>query len=185
MIYIVGLGNPGEEYAKTRHNTGRLALGAFIKTHDIILLPDKKSNSLLGKGKIQAKLFEVIFPETFMNNSGKSVVYFVKSKLGAKNMVVIQDDVDLPLGKFKVSFARGSGGHKGVESIMRALKTNKFLRIRVGVSPATPKGKIKKPTTEKMNSFITSPFKPAEMDEIVKIGKKIARVLEIFITATI
>ena len=164
MIYIVGL-----------------ALQNFLKNNEVELAYEKKSNSLRGKGKIDIHPFEIIFPETFMNNSGKSVAYFVKSKLGAKNLVVIQDDIDLPLGKIKISFARGSGGHKGIESIVRAIKTNEFLRIRVGISPKTPKGKTKKPGADKMNGFIVGAFKPTELEEITKIGKKITSVLEMFV----
>lgn len=181
MYYIVGLGNPGAEYQSSRHNTGRIVLADFLKKRKIELASDKKLKALTGKGEYDSKKFIVVFPETFMNNSGKSVACFIKSKLGAKNLVVIHDDVDLPLGKFKISFGRGSGGHKGVESIMRALKTNEFLRIRVGVSPSTTKGKLKKPTVEKMNDFILGSFKPAETDETTKVSKKVSQVLEIFI----
>ena len=84
-----------------------------------------------------------------MNNSGKSLFPLIKSKKTAEQLVVVYDDLDLPLGTLKVSFNRGSGGHRGLDSIIKALKTREFTRIRIGTSSATPSGKIKKPIGEK------------------------------------
>lgn len=178
MKYIVGLGNPGEEYAKTRHNAGRLAVQNFLKNNNVEMAYEKKSNSLRGAGKLGKANFEIIFPETFMNNSGKSVAYFIKSKKSATEMVIVHDDVDLPLGKIKLSFGRGSGGHKGVESIIRALKTNEFLRVRIGVSKSGTKGKVKKPEADKMNDFIVGNFKKEELDGLKKVEKRVSEILE-------
>jgi PTH1 family peptidyl-tRNA hydrolase len=106
----------------------------------------------------------------------------VKSVKAAEKMVVVYDDLDLPLGVIKVSFDRGSGGHKGIESVMRAVKTKKFLRIRVGISGATPKGKLKKPLGEsKVEKHILGKFTPNEITVLKKLTKKIEETLLVWV----
>ena len=112
MYTIIGLGNPGVEYEKTRHNTGKMAVDA------------------LESKNVKAKY---IHQDTFMNKSGSAVAKVVKSKKAAEKLIVIYDDLDLPLGTMKISFNRGSGGHKGLESVVRAVKTKEFIRIRIGI----------------------------------------------------
>jgi len=177
---IVGLGNPGEEYQGTRHNTGRSALEFFAKQMQFgDWKEDKKSKAHIASGMIGKTAVVLVAPDTFMNKSGSAVVRYVKSQKAAERMVIIYDDLDLPIGGLKLSFNRGSGGHRGVESIMRAVKTKKFTRVRVGVSPATAGGKLKKPQGEKeVVAFILSKFKPSETDEMKKIFKKVAGALE-------
>lgn len=179
MYYIVGLGNPGEEYKLSRHNTGRIVLAEFIKTQKI-KEPEfnKKLNALVAEGKIKKENFQIIMPEIYMNNSGKSLRGLITSKKKAENLIVVHDDLDLPLGRFKISFASGSAGHKGVESVIRAVKTKGFIRIKVGISSATPKGKIKKPEVKKVIAHILGNFKSKEMDILKKISKKISLALE-------
>ena len=176
---IVGLGNPGGEYENTRHNTGRIALEYFAKKNDAEeWREDKKSDATVTKiGKTV-----LVLPNTFMNNSGSSVVKYIKSVKAAENLVVVYDDMDLPVGKIKISFDRGSGGHKGIESITRAVKTQKFVRIRVGVSPTTPSGKMKKPSGEKeVIAFILGKFKPSEEDALKKMWKTVSDALNMII----
>lgn len=154
MYIIVGLGNPKEEYALTRHNAGRMAA-------------DFVSEKVSG--------VKVFVPDTFMNKTGGAVAKVVKSKKAAEKLVVIYDDLDLPLGTLKISYNRSSGGHRGVESIIKALKTEEFIRIRIGVSPTTPSGKLKKPKGEaEVEKFILSDFKKPEMEILKKMFKKIA-----------
>ena len=146
MSYVfVGLGNPGEEYKETRHNTGRMLLESFGKSVGAQWKEDKKLNSLVSKAKIGKTPVTLLLPNTFMNNSGKAVKSLVTSQKAGEKTVVIYDDLDLPFGTVKISFNKSSGGHKGLESIIKALKTEKFVRIRVGISPVTSSGKIKKP----------------------------------------
>lgn len=165
MKLVVGLGNPGKEYENTRHNTGWIMVG----------LVEKKLNI---KDKI-----EFIFPDKFMNNSGKVVASLIKSKKDLKNLVVIYDDIDLPLGKMKISFNRSSGGHNGLGSIIKALKSEEFIRIRIGTSPATPSGKIRKPKGEKnVLKFLLGEYKKNELDELKKLSKKVAQALEVIFT---
>jgi peptidyl-tRNA hydrolase, PTH1 family len=173
MYTIVGLGNPGEEYRESRHNTGRMVASFIAKKADIDLLPNKKLSAQYGKGEIEGESVQVILPDTFMNKSGKSVSEVIKSKKAAEKLIVIYDDLDLPVGKMKISFNRSSGGHKGLESIIRALKTEAFIRIRIGISPVTPSGKIKKPQGEdRVLKHVMAKFSPKEFDEVKKIFKK-------------
>jgi len=114
-----------------------------------------------------------------MNLSGKFVGKHVKSKKAAQKLIVLYDDLDLPLGTMKISYDRGSGGHRGLESIIRALKTKEFIRIRIGTSPSTPSGKLKKPLGEKnVEKHILSEFKKPEMEILKKVFKKVAAAVE-------
>lgn len=184
MNYIIaGLGNPGTEYEGTRHNTGRIAVEALakkIEAEDFV--EDKKINAEIAKAKVGKNTATLVKPNTFMNKSGNTVGKLVKSKKAAETFVVIHDDLDIPFGRMKMSFNKSSGGHKGVESIMRAIKTEAFIRLRIGISPATSKGQAKKPQGEKaVTDLILGKFKPSEQDELKKIMKKAAEGLEILI----
>lgn len=179
MFYIIGLGNPGNEYSRSRHNTGRMAVSKLASDLD---LPDfefdKKSNALVAKNK----KVTCILPETFMNKSGQSAGYFIKSKKAAENLIVVYDEIDLPLGTLKIVFNRGSGGHKGLESVVRAVKTKEFTRVRIGVSPSTASGKTKKPQgEEKMLNFILGSFKPTEEADLKKVLKKTSEAIQMMI----
>lgn len=171
---IVGLGNPGAEYENTRHNAGRLAVTHFAKAHGLReWKKDEKNELTVTRGALGKNLFVLLLPDTFMNNSGKAVVKYVKSVKMAEKLLVVHDDLDLPVGKIKLSFDRGSGGHRGLDSIMRSVKTRKFARLRVGVSPETAAGVLKKPHGEKeVNDFILGKFKADEMEILKKIFKK-------------
>ncbi len=177
---IVGLGNPGEEYAKTRHNAGRMAVEFFAKEKNFSgWHTDKKTKSTTSSGMIDKNVVALLLPDTFMNKSGLAVAKLVKSPKLAERMIVVYDDLDLPLGAVKMSYDRGSGGHKGLESIMRSVKTKKFTRIRIGVSPSTAAGNLKKPEGKKVvNTFILAKFTSAQMEELNRLFKKISVALE-------
>lgn len=184
MYYIVGLGNPDEEHAKTRHNTGRIVLSTFLKKRQLpALVESRKYASLTSEGEIGGEKVLIILPETYMNKSGSAVKKAVKSAKAAKKLVVVSDDIDLPLGTFKISYRRGSGGHRGIESIIRTLKTKDFIRIRVGITPTTPAGKLKKPKEEqKLIDFLLSNFKKPEQEVLQKISKRVSEAIETIIT---
>lgn len=183
MNYIVALGNPGEEYKNTRHNVGRIVLEAFVKKNNFSdWISDKKLKALSSQGKIGKEKVHLVEPETFMNKSGLSLQSIITSKKKAEALIVIHDDLDLPLGKFKISFNKSSGGHRGVESIIKAIKTEAFTRVRIGISPATPSGKLKKPKGEKeVADFILGEFKKSETEILKKISKKVSAALEMLI----
>ncbi|OGI73926.1 hypothetical protein A3D42_02815 [Candidatus Nomurabacteria bacterium RIFCSPHIGHO2_02_FULL_41_18] len=160
MKLVVGLGNPGEEYEHTRHNAGRIVAG-------------------LAEKKLERLKIKFITPDTFMNNSGKAITLFVKTKKDLANLIVVYDDIDLPLGKIKISFNKSSGGHNGLDSIIKALKSREFTRIRVGISPATSKGIVKKPKGEKaVLNFLLGEFKKSELEILKKLGKIVAEAIE-------
>ncbi len=156
MMLIVGLGNPGKEYEKTRHNAGFMALDEFQKEHSF---PDfklsKKHSSLISEGILNSVKVLLAKPQTFMNNSGKAVASLVKLSLGklslTKDLMVLHDDIDIPLGKIKTSKGSGSAGHKGVNSIIQSLGTKDFTRIRIGIKPARGK-------PENVEEFVLKPF---------------------------
>lgn len=162
MKLVVGLGNKGKEYENTRHNTGRILVGLL-------------ENKFIDKGKIK-----FLIPDTFMNSSGKAVAPLIKTKKDLKDLVVIYDDIDLPLGRMKISFNRSSGGHNGLGSVIKALKSEEFLRIRIGIAPETPSGKLRKPKGEKaVLNFLLGEFKKSELDELKKLSKKVVEAIEI------
>jgi peptidyl-tRNA hydrolase, PTH1 family len=190
MTYvIIGLGNPGETYAKTRHNAGRMAVETFGRV--------KNKNGEMGdfsfrkiahatatQGSIQDQKVTLVLPEVSMNLSGKSTTPFVKSVKAAQKLLVIRDDLDLPMGTLKMTtYGRGSGGHKGIESIMRALKTKEFAQLKIGISPVTPKGTIKKlATEEKVVGHVIGAFSAKEELILKEIFKRTNNSIELFIT---
>ncbi|MEQ1561216.1 MAG: aminoacyl-tRNA hydrolase [Nitrospira sp.] len=184
MSYVVvGLGNPGAEYESTRHNTGRMLVSWFGKNLDAEWKDDKKLNAKVSKVKIGKSSVTLVLPDTFMNNSGKSVKPFVTSIKSAEKLIVIYDDLDLPFGVSKISFNKSSGGHHGLESIIKSIKTEKFARVRVGISPTTPSGKIKKPKGEDaVTKVILGKFKDEEIKELKKLSKRINEALETFVS---
>ncbi|TSC70869.1 MAG: peptidyl-tRNA hydrolase, PTH1 family [Parcubacteria group bacterium Gr01-1014_49] len=181
-LVIVGLGNPGKEYEKTRHNAGRSAVELLAKQESMDeFVFNKTSNALVAKGVIGGENATLVLPETMMNLSGKAVAAFVKSPKAAKNLLVIHDDLDLPLGTIKMVFGRGSGGHKGVESIMRSVKTKDFARIRIGISAAGKRNQAKKVSgEEKVIKLVIGKWKPAEEAVVKKTLKKAAEAARLF-----
>ncbi|HUY05212.1 MAG TPA: aminoacyl-tRNA hydrolase [Candidatus Paceibacterota bacterium] len=181
-IVLVGLGNPGKEYEKTRHNAGRSAVELIAKNEGVgEFVFNKTSNALVAKGEVGGENATLVLPETMMNLSGKAVAAYVKSVKAAKSLLVIHDDLDLPLGTVKMVFGRGSGGHKGVESIMRAVKTKDFARIRIGISAAGKKNQAKKVHgEEKVIKMVIGKWKPTEEVVFKKVLKKVAEAARFF-----
>jgi PTH1 family peptidyl-tRNA hydrolase len=133
MIIIIGLGNPGKKFENTRHNVGFMAVDEFAKKNDFPEFKlQKKSNALIS----EKDNVVLVKPQTFMNESGKAVKEIIKNN-SIENLVVVHDDIDLPIGKIKIVKDRGSAGHKGVDSIIRSVGNDGLVRIRIGIaSPA-------------------------------------------------
>jgi len=186
-LVIVGLGNPGKEYEKTRHNAGRGAVELVAKSNGFDeFVFNKTANALVGKGAIDGETATLVLPETMMNLSGKAVSAFIKTPKAAKNLLVIHDDLDLPVGTIKMVFGRGSGGHKGVESVMRAVKTQDFARIRIGISAVGKKNQAKKVHgEEKVIKQVIGKWKPSEEAVVKKVLKKVAETIRLFATSGI
>ena len=141
MIIIVGLGNPGKRYKDTWHNIGFQVVDEFAKENNFPEFKlSKKFNALVSENIINGKKIILAKPQTFMNNSGKPVKTLF-SFYKPKELIIVHDDIDLPLGKIRISKNRGSAGHKGVESIIKEIGTKDFTRFRIGVSSKTEKPK--------------------------------------------
>lgn len=180
---IVGLGNPGEKYDKTRHNIGRDIVDLFRKKNDFGEWSfDKKKNVQISERKIGKDKVTLLLPETYMNDSGKAVRFFVKNKTQAENTILVYDELDVALGKMKISFNKSSGGHKGVQSTIDHIKTQEFIRLRVGIAPVTPSGKIKKVLgEEKVVKHVLSKFKPSEKKSSDKAFKNGIKALDLIL----
>ena len=156
MIIVFGIGNPGKKYEGTRHNVGSMILKELERFNlkDVVL----------------------VRPTTFMNESGKAVKEIIKNyKLKIENLIVIHDDIDLLLGKIKIVKNRGSAGHKGVESIIREIRTKNFIRFRIGIQPK--KGKPKN-----VEKFVLQDFNKEEKKVLKEGVKKAILAMKLVIT---
>ena len=176
MYIFAGLGNPGNEYNETRHNVGRELLIAAAKKFGFTSFENQpKIRALAAEGKIGKEKCLFLLPETFMNKSGAALAPALKLyKIKLKNLVVVHDDADLMLGSAKLSFAKNSGGHKGVESVMRALATKDFWRMRIGIQ------KKKRVAGE---DLVLQKFRNNEETVVRKVIKKGVRAVEDIVTA--
>ncbi|MFA5316538.1 MAG: aminoacyl-tRNA hydrolase [Dehalococcoidales bacterium] len=134
MKLIVGLGNPGNKYAKNRHNLGFRCVNYFAKEHDI-RFDEKQGLARTGAGEVGGTKIILARPQTFMNLSGQSVSRLVKKfRVDLADLLVIHDDLDLPPGRIRIRRDGGSGGHKGIASVTECLGSPDFYRLRVGIS---------------------------------------------------
>ena len=169
MKLIVGLGNPGRIYAHNRHNIGFMCLNHFARTQGI-RLAEKQGQARTGIGEVTGNKLLVARPQTGMNLSGQSVSRLVKRfKISLDDLLVIHDDLDLPLGKIRISQGSSSGGHKGIDSIITHLGSTDFLRIRVGIGrPAIFEGSAKDKEAEIID-YVLSDFTPDEKKTITQV----------------
>ena len=167
---VVGLGNPGKEYEKTRHNAGWIVIDFAYPD----LFWEQDNYAVAGIAKHEAIIFAK--PTTFMNLSGESVGYITKKKdIAADHCVVIYDDIDLPLGKLKISYDRGSGGHNGIKSIQDHLGTAEFIRIRIGISKLMESGELVKPN-------VLGKFESEELEILEAVAKRVKLAVHTIIT---
>ena len=170
MTIIIGLGNPGEKFNHTPHNMGVLAIDLFAKENSF---PDfsfsKKSNALTSE---QNEVL-LVKPQTFMNESGKSVKELTKNQ-PLPILIIVHDDIDMPLGKIKIVKDSGAGGHKGVASIIQHLGSQDFIRVKIGVCPSTGK-------PEAVEEFVIKKLPPAEQEVALKAAEKASKALTFFL----
>ena len=142
-IYLIGLGNPGKKYSKSRHNIGFLLLENLAKKYNSNFLLKEKLKSSCSEFTINESTYKIFLPNTFMNNSGDAVRAIIDwYKINLNQIFIIVDDKDLPLGKIRFRKKGGSGGHNGLKSIIEKLQTENFNRIRIGIgSPPSIKGR--------------------------------------------
>lgn len=171
MKLIVGLGNPGREYAANRHNLGFRCLSRFARGQGI-RLDRKQGLARTGTGEIAGAKVVLARPQTYMNRSGESVCRLVrKFHVKRADLLVIHDDLDLPLGKIRIRKDGGSGGHQGIISITSCLESPDFLRLRVGIGrPAAGDETV-------ITSYVLSDFTPREEKVMAGVIPKVSEAI--------
>ncbi len=161
---IVGLGNPGEKYANTRHNIGFKVVEAFAKACEVNFSVDKHADKAVAKFK--GRTLVIIKPTTFMNLSGKAVNYWMQAeKISKHNLLVITDDIALPFGKLRMKGKGSDGGHNGLKDIQAVLNTSEYARLRFGVGNDFHPGQ--------QADYVLSEWNPdeaANLDERIKVA---------------
>jgi len=173
--FIIGLGNPGKEYKKTPHNLGFEVIDKLFSRNDFGDFQESSDNKyLISKGKIAKKSVFLIKPLTYMNNSGEAVKsLFKKFGLKKENIWIIHDEIDLPIEKMKITENKSSAGHKGVEDIIKTIKSKNFTRFRIGSSPFNKKSSIKN-----IKNFLLVPYNPAKQKLINNVILKTSKSIE-------
>lgn len=154
---VVGLGNPGENYRYTRHNVGFRVVESLVLKHGIKL--KEKDEAILGSYPLEGREVVLFFPQTFMNESGRAVAPFARYRnVPPEKILVISDDLDLPVGKIRLKPSGGSGGHHGLDSIISHLGGSGFPRLRIGIS--------KPPSPDEGARHVLAGFTPEEKPKI-------------------
>ena len=169
MYLIVGLGNPGTEYARTRHNLGFMLVDK-LAADAALNIRRSECQSLAGSGLIENQRVKLAKPQTFMNLSGDAVSCLIsKPELEAATLIVISDDLALPFGAIRLRPRGSAGGHNGLKSIIGALGTNEFIRLRIGIQPDHPISDAK--------NFVLNEFAKAEKESLVEILERAAEAM--------
>ena len=182
MKLIVGLGNPGRIYAGNRHNIGFMCLKHFARKQGIRF--DKKQGfARIGTGEVAGSKIVLARPQTYMNSSGQSVSRLIQRfNIDLNDLLVICDDLDLPLGKIRIRHGGSSGGHKGVESIITELESPNFSRLRVGIGrPGVAESSTEISEADTI-AYVLSDFTPDEKQTIAKVIPKVSEAILCFLT---
>ncbi len=173
MILIVGLGNPGKKYKKTRHNVGFQVIDELINSEQLTVnKKQEKFNAAIWEGTFDNQKIILAKPLTFMNESGKSVKKLIGNwKLEIGNLIVMHDDIDLPLETIRVSKNITSAGHKGIQSIIDEMGSKNFVRIRIGIKPTLEQG-------HDTENFVLTKFSKEEKKLIQKAIKLVIKIIE-------
>jgi len=182
MKLIVGLGNPGQTYARSRHNIGFMCVSHFARTQGI-RFDKKQSKARTGTGEVADNKLIVARPQTGMNLSGESVSRLVrKFNINLDNLIVIHDDLDLPIGKIRIRHGSSSGGHKGLDSIIAHLGSRDFSRIGTGISrPDTVEGS-NRDKEAKIIDYVLSDFTTEEKRIISQVIPKVSEAILCLLT---
>src|SRR4030042_859992 len=173
MKLIVGLGNPGREYGQHRHNIGFLCVNYFARKHDLEF-NKRQSRSQIARGRVAGEDIILAKPQTFMNLSGRAVAPLVQQLIiPLSDMVVICDDLDLPLGRVRIREKGSAGGHRGIQSIIDSLNSQDFPRIRVGLG-RPPEVR----SEDEVAAYVLSEFTSDEQPLVTEAGARVAEALE-------
>ena len=173
-MLIVGLGNPGSDYASTRHNLGFMLIDKLANDERIVV-KRRECNSLVGQGDVEGVKTKLAKPQTFMNLSGGAVSCLlrkIESNEPVKSLVVISDDLALPVGKIRIRERGSAGGHNGLKSIIAEIGTDEFIRLRIGIQPEHPISDAKR--------FVLDSFARSEwpvVEEVLETGANALRVI--------
>ena len=182
MKLIVGLGNPGRGYANNRHNMGFMCLNHFARKHGI-RFDKKQGQARTGSGEVAGNKVVLARPQTYMNLSGQSVGRLVrKFNIGLEDLLVIYDDLDLPLGKIRLRPGGSSGGHKGVASIIAELGSQDFPRLRVGIGQRTVAEGSTGITEAEIIAYVLSDFTPEEKRTVTEVIPGVSEAILCFLT---
>jgi len=174
MKLIVGLGNPGAEYALTRHNIGFLVLEKFARVNNIKFKTSKRFNALTGEGQIGKEKAFLAMPQAFMNLSGHSVRPILNwLDIDYHDMFVIMDDIALPFGAIRIKPKGSSGGHNGLNSIIDSISTQEFPRMRLGI--------LGKKNIKGLSSYVLGKFTKAEQKDLPEVLDSAAQACEYWI----
>lgn len=171
---IVGLGNPGLQYERTRHNLGFMLIDLLAREAQT-QVKREECRALIGRAEIENRITELVKPQTFMNLSGESVSCLLKkSERSIEKLIVITDDLALPVGKIRLRGKGSHGGQNGLKSIINCLRTNEFVRLRIGIQPEHPIGN--------MSNFVLEKFSKNETETIEKVLEQSAEAVRAVIS---
>lgn len=177
LYVITGLGNPGVAYEKTRHNAGILVLDAFAKKHSLAFKPNASFLGNIAQGRFDEKRLLLLFPTTFMNVSGEAVRRCIEYyHVPLDHLMVICDDVALPIGRMKIRSRGSTGGHNGLKSIEANLRTIHYNRLRIGVGAGEQR---------ELKEHVLGRFSQEEWGELEKVVQKAVDALELWLVAGI
>ena len=167
---IVGLGNPGLRYEKTRHNLGFMLVDWLAREFQT-QVKREECRSLIGRAEIENQKAELVKPQTFMNLSGEAVSCLLrKENRSAEKLIVISDDLALPIGTIRLRAKGSAGGHNGLKSMIQCLRTEEFIRLRIGIQPEHP---LQRDTKD----FVLENFSKTDLETVEKVLEQSAKAI--------
>ena len=177
MWAVVGLGNPGRRYSRTRHNAGFLFVRSMAKTWKI-RLKKRRFSSKIGEVERKSEKIMLALPQNYMNNSGVAVKQILAGRnIRPEKLIVVYDDLDIPLGEIRIRKSGGAGTHKGMGSVVREIETTEFPRMRLGIGPLPP--------GEDAVDYVLSAFEKREIPLLVDGLKKAQEALELILAGSV
>ncbi len=171
---IVGLGNPGLQYERTRHNLGFMLVDLLARENQT-QIKREECRSLIGRAEIAGRTAELVKPQTFMNLSGEAVSCLLKKDdRSVKALIVVTDDLALPVGTMRLRPKGSAGGHNGLKSIIACLGSDEFIRLRIGIQPVHPISNTK--------NFVLENFSKSETDDVEEVLRKCADAVQAVIS---
>lgn len=170
---VVGLGNPGAVYEQTRHNLGFMLVERLARETNS-LIKREECRALIGRAMIENQTIELVKPQTYMNLSGESIAGLLKKPgRDRQRLIVVTDDLALPLGRIRLRPKGSAGGHNGLKSIIECLRTEEFIRLRIGIQPEHPLADVKR--------FVLEKFSKSDFETVEKVLEESAAAIRVVI----